>query len=202
MTAFDFAVDMEEIYQLSKDFTDALESFQDSDVCYPPIPLVKCHGMTALLILGCYSYLVESFEFVVEKLQQATTDSNPTDNEDTAMSDASPPFRSTHSRLASLTQSTTTVVPSISVGSVRVAMSSRVTAEIHIQLISQTAQNLRASLRQFVRHIAKGPHVSLELETGEDGQESWDAVAKLTHLSQRELHRREEGIFMYLRQRR
>ena len=63
------AKDVEKTYKMSRDFKVVVDSYQTNCTSYPPVPIVKCHGMTALLILGCYSYLMEAFEFLVEKLQ-------------------------------------------------------------------------------------------------------------------------------------
>ncbi len=191
-TSFNMAEDVVEIYKLSGEFKSVVDSYQAKGTSYPPAPIVKCHGMTALLILGCYSYLMEAFEFLVENLQCGMQSSSDMEISPSASS-TDPPSgwsRPPHVPLPS------SMIPHISVGSVPVPVSTELTAEIHKRLIHQTAQDLKGSLRQCVRRMAAAQYVTLDVED----DDNWNPIAKLTELGQRELQRREDGIFMYLRQ--
>ncbi|KAJ5384365.1 hypothetical protein N7517_002276 [Penicillium concentricum] len=59
--SFSMTDDMEVIYRLSAEMTGILQRLKENGLCYPPIPSAKCHGMTSLLILGCYGYLLEAY---------------------------------------------------------------------------------------------------------------------------------------------
>lgn len=99
--------------------------------------------------------------------------------------------------------------PQINIGGIRLQVSKKSAAEIHLQLVSQTAQNLRESLRQFVKHTAAS-RCSMDLDTvdespasnrtgsraGETGR--GDTIEILTKMAQRDLRRREDGIFQYV----
>ena len=191
--SFNMAEDVEEIYRASRDFKSVLDSYQMDGTGCAAIPIGKCHGMTALLMLGCYSYLTEAFEFLAEKIHlwmQPSSDADMT----TSATGAAPSWTQSQSPQVTLPAS---MIPDISVGSVRVPVSNELMVEIHKRLIHQTAHNLQASLRQCVKRMAAVQYVALDVE---DGDDSWSPVAKLVELGQRELQRREDGIFMYLRQ--
>ncbi|PKX95994.1 Zn(II)2Cys6 transcription factor domain-containing protein [Aspergillus novofumigatus IBT 16806] len=192
--SFSMTDDMEVIYRLSAEMTEILQRFKENGLCYPPIPIAKCHGMTSLLILGCYSYLLEAYEFAMEKLRHELRDtSSPT-----AM------LLQRQQRAASPEEA-----PQINIGGIRLQVSRKSAAEIHLQLVSQTAQNLRESLRQFVMHTA-AHRCSMDLDivdespasnrtgsrAGETGR--GDTIEILTEMAQRELRRREDGIFQYI----
>lgn len=192
-TSFNMAEDVEEIYRMSADFKSVVDSYQAKDTSYPPAPIVKCHGMTALLILGCYSYLMEAFEFLVEHLQSGAISSSDMDTSNSASSTGPSSAWPQPPRVPS----PSSTIPHISVGSVRIPVSTALTAEIHKRLIHQTAQDLKASLRRCVRRMAAAQYVTLDVDADDD---SWHPIAKLTELGQRELQRREDGIFMYLQE--
>ncbi|CAG8266800.1 unnamed protein product [Penicillium olsonii] len=187
--SFSLTDDMDIIYRLSNDMTEILQRLRDNGQCYPPAPIAKCHGMTSLLILGCYSYLLEAYEFTMEKLRHELQDTGgPTDMQQ---------------RSASPEDS-----PQITIGGIRLHVSRKSAAEIHLQLVSQTAQNLRESLRQFVMHTA-APRCSMDMEIDESPASSsaggstaetsrGDTIGNLTKMAQRELRRREDGIFQYI----
>ncbi|OQE20758.1 hypothetical protein PENFLA_c016G10681 [Penicillium flavigenum] len=192
--SFSMTDDMEVIYKLSAEMTEILQRLKENGPCYPPMPIAKCHGMTSLLILGCYSYLLEAYEFSMAKLRHELRDTgSPT---------AMPQQR--QQRAASPEEA-----PQINIGGIRLQVSRKSAAEIHLQLVSQTAQNLRESLRQFVKDTA-APRCSMDLDTvdnspasnrtggraGETGR--GDTIEILTTMAQRELRRREDGIFQYI----
>ncbi|KAB8071485.1 hypothetical protein BDV29DRAFT_17507 [Aspergillus leporis] len=192
--SFSMTDDMEVIYRLSAEMTEILQRLKENGLCYPPIPIAKCHGMTSLLILGCYSYLLEAYEFAMEKLRHELRDTGSP----TAM------LLQRQQRAASPEEA-----PQINIGGIRLQVSRKSAAEIHLQLISQTAQNLRESLRQFVMHTA-APRCSMDLDivnespasnrTGSRAGETGcgDTIEILTKMAQRELRRREDGIFQYI----
>ncbi|KAJ5457279.1 hypothetical protein N7530_012553 [Penicillium desertorum] len=192
--SFNMTDDMEVIYRLSAEMTEILQRLKDNGPCYPPMPIAKCHGMTSLLILGCYSYLLEAYEFSMAKLRHE--------------------LRDTGSPTAMLQQrqqqdASTEEAPQINIGGIRLQVSRKSAAEIHLQIVSQTAQNLRESLRQFVTHTA-APRCSMDLDTVDDSPASnrtggragetgrCDTIEILTTMAQRELRRREDGIFQYI----
>lgn len=204
--SFNMAEDVEEIYRASRDFKAVLDIYPTSCTSSPPIPIGKCQGMTSILILGCYSYLMEAFELMVENIQQGMQQPDPDADVDmlppvSEAAGSSAPWAQPQTQSQSSTPSSTTLpassIPDISVGSVRIPMSKELTAHIHKRLIDQTARDLKTSLRQCVERMAAVHHVNLEAGPGD---ESWNPIAKLTELGQRELQRREDGIFMYLRQ--
>ncbi|KAJ5082598.1 hypothetical protein N7532_011641 [Penicillium argentinense] len=191
--SFSMTDDMEVIYRLNAEMTEILQRLKENGLCYPPVPIAKCHGMTSLLILGCYSYLLEAYEFAMEKLRHELRDTGSP----TAM------LQQRQQRAASPEEA-----PQINIGGIRLQVSRKSAAEIHLQLVSQTAQNLRESLRQFVKHTA-APRCSMDLDTdespasnrtgnraGETGR--GDTIEILTKMAQRELQRREDGIFQYI----
>ena len=193
---FNMAEDVGEIYRASRDFKSVLDNYETSDTSYQSIPIGKCHGMTALLILGCYSYLMEAFELFVEKLQQGLQAGSGLDKI-APTTGASPSWTQSQTASPQIMTPPASMGLDISVGSVHVPVSSELTAEIHRSLILQTAQNLKASLKQCVKRMATVHYVTMDVE---DGNDDWSPVAKLTEFSQRQLQRREEGVFMYLRQ--
>jgi hypothetical protein len=186
--------DMEVIYRLSAEMTEILQRLKENGLCYPPMPIAKCHGMTSLLILSCYSYLLEAYEFAMEKLRHELRDTGSP----TAM------LQRRQQRAASPEEA-----PQINIGGIRLQVSRKSAAEIHLQLVSQTAQNLRESLRQFVKHTA-APRCSIGLDTVDESPASdrtgsraaetgrGDTIEILTKMAQRELRRREDGIFQYI----
>ncbi|CAG8897294.1 unnamed protein product [Penicillium egyptiacum] len=192
--SFSMADDMEVIYRLSAEITEILQRLKENGPCYPPMPIAKCHGMTSLLILGCYSYLLEAYEFSMAKLRHELRDTGSP----TAM------LQQQQQRAASPEEA-----PQINIGGIRLQVSRKSAAEIHLQLVSQTAQNLRESLRQFVEHTA-APRCSMDLDTVDDSPASnrtggragqtgrGDTIEILTTMAQRELRRREDGIFQYI----
>jgi acyl-CoA synthetase (AMP-forming)/AMP-acid ligase II len=192
--SFNMTDDMEVIYRLSAEMTEILQRLKDNGPCYPPMPIAKCHGMTSLLILGCYSYLLEAYEFSMAKLRHELQDTGSP----TAM------LQQRQQRDAS-----TEEAPQINIGGIRLQVSRKSAAEIHLQIVSQTAQNLRESLRQFVTHTA-APRCSMDLDTVDDSPASnrtggragepgrSDTIEILTTMAQRELQRREDGIFQYI----
>ncbi|KAJ5121068.1 uncharacterized protein N7515_009029 [Penicillium bovifimosum] len=185
--SFSMTDDMGVIYRLSAEMTEILQRLKENGPCYPPMPIAKCHGMTSLLILGCYSYLLEAYEFSMAKLRHELQDTGSPTTMDASPEEA----------------------PQINIGGIRLQVSRKSAAEIHLQLVSQTAQNLRESLRQFVKHTA-APRCSMDLDTIDDSQASnstggraWetgrgDSIEILTTMAQRELRRREDGIFQYV----
>ncbi|KAJ5978661.1 hypothetical protein N7501_002003 [Penicillium viridicatum] len=188
--SFSMTDDIEVIYKLSAEMTEILQRLKENGPCYPPMPVAKCQGMTSLLILGCYSYLLEAYEFSMEKLRHELQD--------------------TGSPAAILQQAASPEeAPQINIGGIRLQVSRKSAAEIHLQLVSQTAQNLRESLRQFVKHTA-APRCSMDLDTvdespasnrtGSRGGETGrgDTIDILTKMAQREMRRREDGIFQYI----
>lgn len=211
--SFDMAKDVQEIYRASRDFKAILDIYPSSRTSYPPVPFGKCQGMTSILILGCYSYLMEAFELMVENVQQhIQPDLDDMDDMDVEMPVPNPadtvpstmaawPQHGVHPQSHPLSPSPpafpASVVPNISVGSVHIPLSNQLTADIHKLLIHQIAQNLKVSLRQCVERMAAAHHVNLEADPGD---ESWNPIAKLAELGRRELQRREDGIFRYLRQ--
>ncbi|KAJ5048933.1 hypothetical protein NUH16_007444 [Penicillium rubens] len=192
--SFSMTDDMEVIYRLSAEMTEILQRLKDNGPCYPPTPIAKCHGMTSLLILGCYSYLLEAYEFSMAKLRHELRDTG----RPTAM------LQQRQQQAAS-----TEEAPQINIGGIRLQVSRKSAAEIHLQIVSQTAQNLRESLRQFVTHTA-APRSSMDLDTVDDSPASnrtggragetgrGDTIEILTTMAQRELRRREDGIFQYI----
>lgn len=192
--SFSMTDDMEVIYRLSAEMTEILQHLKENGPCYPPMPIAKCHGMTSLLILGCYSYLLEAYEFSMAKLRHELRDiGSPT-----AM------LQQQQQRVALPEEA-----PRINIGGIRLQVSRKSAAEIHLQLVSQTAQNLRESLRQFVKYTA-APRCSMDLDTVDDSPASnrtggragetgrGDTIEILTTMAQRELRRREDGIFQYI----
>ena len=192
--SFSMTDDMGVIYRLSAEMTEILQRLKENGPCYPPMPIAKCHGMTSLLILGCYSYLLEAYEFSMAKLRHELRDTGSP----TAM------LQQRQQRAASPEEA-----PQINIGGIRLQVSRKSAAEIHLQLVSQTAQNLRESLRQFVKHTA-APRCSMDLDTVDDSPASnrtggragetsrGDTIEILTTMAQRELRRREDGIFQYV----
>ncbi|KAF4771440.1 hypothetical protein HAV15_004179 [Penicillium sp. str.  len=192
--SFSMTDDMEIIYRLSAEMTELLQRLKENGLCYPPTPVVKCQGMTSLLILGCYSYLLEAYELAMEKLRHELRDTGSP----TAV------LEQRQQRAASPEEA-----PQINIGGIRLQVSRKSAAEIHLQLVSQTAQNLRESLRQFVMHTA-APRCSLDLDTVDESPVSnrtgsragetsrGDTIEILTKMAQRELRRREDGIFQYI----
>ncbi|KAJ5544906.1 hypothetical protein N7535_006708 [Penicillium sp. DV-2018c] len=192
--SFSMTDDMGLIYRLSADMTEILQRLKESGPCYPPMPIAKCHGMTSLLILGCYSYLLEAYEFSMAKLRDELRDTDSP----TAM------LQQQQQRAASPEEA-----PQINIGGIQLQVSRKSAAKIHLQLVSQTAQNLRESLRQFVKHTA-APRCSMDLDTVDDSPASnstggrggetgrGDSIEILTTMAQRELRRREDGIFQYV----
>ncbi|KAJ5399236.1 hypothetical protein N7465_009725 [Penicillium sp. CMV-2018d] len=189
--SFSMTDDIEVIYKLSAEMTEILQRLKENGPCYPPMPVAKCQGMTSLLILGCYSYLLEAYEFTMEKLRHELQDTGSPAAilQQRQQQDASPEE-----------------APQINIGGIRLQVSRKSAAEIHLQLVSQTAQNLRESLGQFVKHTA-APRCSMDLDTvdespasnrtgsraGETGR--GDTIDILTKMAQREMRRREDGIF-------
>jgi hypothetical protein len=188
--SFSMTDDMDVIYRLSADMTEILQRLRNSGLCYPPTPVAKCHGMTSLLILGCYSYLLEAYELAMEKLRHEVRDTAS--------------LTARQQRAASPEQA-----PRINIGGIRLQVSRKSAAEIHLQLVSQTAQNLRDSLRQFVKQTA-APRCSMGLDDDEESvasnssrsrtreKDRGDTIDILTILAQRELRRREDSIFQYI----
>lgn len=195
--SFSMTNDMDVIYRLSAEVTKILQRLSEGGLCYPPMPVAKCHGMTSLLILGSYSYLLEAYELAMEKLR---AELRGTGSLTEMMQQRSQ--RATSPNEASRI--------SIAVGGIQMQVSRMSAAEIHLQLISKTAQNLRQSLRQFVRHTS-APRCSMDLYDEDEGSpvsnhsgsctgetRRGDTVEILTKLSQRELQRRENSIFQYI----
>ncbi|KAM3473579.1 hypothetical protein MY5147_004703 [Beauveria neobassiana] len=188
--SFSMTDDMDVIYRLSADMTDILQRLRKSGLCYPPTPVAKCHGMTSLLILGCYSYLLEAYELAMEKLRHEVRDTGS--------------LTARQQRAASPERA-----PRINIGGIRLQVSRKSAAEIHLQLVSQTAQNLRDSLRQFVKQTA-APRCSMDLDDDDESVASnhsgsrtremdrGDTIAILTTLAEQELRRREGSIFQYI----
>jgi hypothetical protein len=191
--SFNMVQDVEKVYRMSRHFKAVVDSYQTRCSSYPPVPIVKCHGMTAPLILGCYSYIMEAFEFLVEKLQPGM---QPSSDADTSASASGTDNHCAQSEPPQITLPSS-MIPHINVGSVRIPISSELTAEIHKRHIHQTAQDLKGSLRQCVRGMAAAQYVALDVNESDD---TWNPIAKLTELCQRELQRRENGISMYLSQ--
>lgn len=192
--SFSMTGDIEVIYKLSAEMTEILQRLKENGPCYPPMPVAKCQGMTSLLILGCYSYLLEAYEFTMEKLRHELQDTgSPTAILQQQQQQAASPEEA----------------PQINIGGIRLQVSRKSAAEIHLQLVSQTAQNLRESLGQFVKHTA-APRCSMDLDTvdespatdrtGSRARETGrgDTIDILTKIAQREMRRREDGIFQYI----
>lgn len=192
--SFSMTGDIEVIYKLSAEMTEILQRLKENGPCYPPMPVAKCQGMTSLLILGCYSYLLEAYEFTMEKLRHELQDTgSPTAILQQQQQQAASPDEA----------------PQINIGGIRLQVSRKSAAEIHLQLVSQTAQNLRESLGQFVKHTA-APRCSMDLDTvdespatdrtGSRARETGrgDTIDILTKMAQREMRRREDGIFQYI----
>jgi hypothetical protein len=190
--SFSLTDDMDVIYRLSAEMTEILQRLKEDGPCYPPTPIAKCHGMTSLLILGCYSYLLEAYELTMEKLRHELRDTGCPTEMQQRQQPASPEE-----------------APQITIGGIRLQVSRKSAAEIHLQLVFQTAQNLRESLRQFVMHTA-APRCSMDLDNVDESPASnrigghanetgrGDTIEILTTMAQRELRRRENGIFQYI----
>ncbi|KAK4153323.1 hypothetical protein C8A00DRAFT_33948 [Chaetomidium leptoderma] len=118
--------EIEDAFRAGETLIRLLDSFGGPALA-PPVPVLP-DGVTVLLLSGCYASLIHAYELTVEMLRQELCEAG--------------------------TKITTTSMPTISVGAIRMPMPPRAVAEIHLHLITQMVHQLRGALQQCAARMA------------------------------------------------
>lgn len=185
--------DVEDIYRVSETLIGILDSVEDPSKFHSSTPSsIRPSGVASLLLSSCYFSLIHAYEFLVTMLQREFAGQHQLPTTDPFLSAMDYNSRNT------LRQGG---VPSISVGTVRIAMPRRAAAEINLHLVAQTLQHLRGSMQQCVSRMtaAQMPSSNSSQRASWDSIETPDGVTGLAEMALGELRRREDNLMGQLR---
>ncbi|KAI0153143.1 hypothetical protein GGR57DRAFT_467800 [Xylariaceae sp. FL1272] len=150
--------DVEEIYRTSEAFTGIL----DAAACdaASQSPLAAFDGTVALLLSSCYLTLIKSYRFLINMLQQELHNTSTGDMQD----------KMNGTDVKGLLRS---MLPQLSVGGVRLAMSGKAMAEINLHVVEQKFQHLKCSTRKYALREAAAQNRSRE--NSEAPREPWES---------------------------
>lgn len=136
--------DVEDIYHITETVITILDSYDEQNYHQQQQPLLPSgNGVIVLLLSSCYVSLIQAYECLANALRrdlQPTSNSTILDTDSINMMNSSVTFPG--------------MMPSISVGAVRLSMPPKAMTEVNLHLVGQAVQRLKASMANCASRMA------------------------------------------------